>query len=350
MRRAARPSCVHLRGAPIQGPIQVAGARLRAASRRTFGADVAPDQGEQIHAVNENSGVRRRWRLARVRRSGRARQCAVAQQSRRCGCGSGIRQAWRRRRCTGGDRHVITPSSVAPLAPSPPPLSSFIAATGTADKRGDAWRRHRTGPLHCGPVSIRKCLETGEIAVRYLASGSVRGVRHEELDRRSLCRRRARGCRAGGDRFRRRGATGEAQIAGTSDATDFSAHRHVRRHYRHYGYYRPSSRPFTTAGRSTIGRIPIIHRRRSPSASGLGRPGGEALRYCRVGKAQRAHPSSATVQETVATSMTRLCAPYNSHPPVFIFASRIHDAFTWRSLTFCRQRRQESDGDQPQSG
>ena len=30
----------------------------------------------------------------------------------------------------------------------------------------------------------------------------------------------------------------EAQRAGTSDATDFSAHRHVRRHYRHHGYSR----------------------------------------------------------------------------------------------------------------
>ena len=34
------------------------------------------------------------------------------------------------------------------------------------------------------------------------------------------------------------------QRAGTSDATDFSAHRHVRRHARHHGYYRPSSRPY----------------------------------------------------------------------------------------------------------
>lgn len=31
----------------------------------------------------------------------------------------------------------------------------------------------------------------------------------------------------------------KAQRAGTSDATDFSARRHVRRHHRHHGYSRP---------------------------------------------------------------------------------------------------------------
>jgi hypothetical protein len=31
----------------------------------------------------------------------------------------------------------------------------------------------------------------------------------------------------------------KAQSAGTSDATDFSARRYVRRYYRHYGYSRP---------------------------------------------------------------------------------------------------------------
>jgi len=39
-------------------------------------------------------------------------------------------------------------------------------------------------------------------------------------------------------------AAPQAQRAGTSDATDFSAHRHVRRPYRHYGYYRPHYRPY----------------------------------------------------------------------------------------------------------
>jgi hypothetical protein len=32
--------------------------------------------------------------------------------------------------------------------------------------------------------------------------------------------------------------------AGTSDATDFSAHRYSRRYYRHYGNYRPYYRPY----------------------------------------------------------------------------------------------------------
>ena len=36
----------------------------------------------------------------------------------------------------------------------------------------------------------------------------------------------------------------KVQSAGTSDATDFSAHRHVRRYHRHHGYYRPYDRPY----------------------------------------------------------------------------------------------------------
>ena len=66
----------------------------------------------------------------------------------------------------------------------------------------------------------------------------------------------------------------KAPSVGTTDATDFGARRHVRRHYRHHGY----SRPFTTTiDRSTIGRIPIHHRRRSPSVLGLVRHCGERV-------------------------------------------------------------------------
>ncbi|UPJ50028.1 hypothetical protein IVB30_00875 [Bradyrhizobium sp. 200] len=36
----------------------------------------------------------------------------------------------------------------------------------------------------------------------------------------------------------------KAQSAGTSDATDFSAHRYIRRYHRHYGYDRPYHRPY----------------------------------------------------------------------------------------------------------
>ena len=36
----------------------------------------------------------------------------------------------------------------------------------------------------------------------------------------------------------------KVQSAGTSDATDFSAHRYVRRHYRHHGYSRPHYRSY----------------------------------------------------------------------------------------------------------
>ena len=47
-------------------------------------------------------------------------------------------------------------------------IATTIIVTGVAGKR-DSWRRDRTGPLHCGPVSISRArLETGEIAARYL--------------------------------------------------------------------------------------------------------------------------------------------------------------------------------------
>jgi hypothetical protein len=36
----------------------------------------------------------------------------------------------------------------------------------------------------------------------------------------------------------------KAHSAGTSDATDFSAHRHVRRYYRYHGNHRPHSLPY----------------------------------------------------------------------------------------------------------
>ena len=36
----------------------------------------------------------------------------------------------------------------------------------------------------------------------------------------------------------------KAERAGSSGATDFSAHRHVRRHHRHHGYSRPHYLPY----------------------------------------------------------------------------------------------------------
>ena len=69
----------------------------------------------------------------------------------------------------------------------------------------------------------------------------------------------------------------KTQNAGTSDATDFSAQRHHRRYHRHYGYIARITGPIITDAPPTIARIPIMRRRRSPSASGLDRPGGEAL-------------------------------------------------------------------------
>ena len=61
----------------------------------------------------------------------------------------------------------------------------------------------------------------------------------------------------------------KTQNAGTSDATDFSAHRHSGATIVITATIARITGPITTIGRSTIGRIPILRRRRSPSASGL---------------------------------------------------------------------------------
>jgi hypothetical protein len=87
---------------------------------------------------------------------------------------------------------------------------------------------------------LKGCLETGEIAARYLSHLDQR----EESVMGSLI---GAAFVAGALAVVGPGAISpvaaapqaKAQSAGTSDATDFSAHRYVRRHYRHYGYYRP---------------------------------------------------------------------------------------------------------------
>ena len=107
----------------------------------------------------------------------------------------------------------------------------------------------------------------------------------------------------------------KAQSVGTSDATDFSAHRYVRRHHRHHG----TTAPTTTVVRSTIGHIPTTHRRRSPSASGLVRSG-EAL--ARIVRAMR--------------SSLRSLYSWRVHVPV--------------SNVMLGATAKKSDGDQPQSG
>ena len=103
------------------GPIQVAGVRLRAALRRAIRRRRGHPTKESIHAVHESSGTRRHWRVAGARSSSRARQCAVAQQSRRRRGGSG--------RCQAGDNgSALAASSPSPLASlAPPPSSSPLA-------------------------------------------------------------------------------------------------------------------------------------------------------------------------------------------------------------------------------
>ena len=136
-------------------PIQVACVSLRTASRRCGLLDRAGRRGRDPgdprrphHAVNENSGACGRWRIVRARGPGRARECAIAQQSRRRRGGSGRYQAGddgsalatpRYHRHHRWHRWHSSPSPSSSLAP-------LVSAT--------AWRNDRTGPLHCGPVFV----------------------------------------------------------------------------------------------------------------------------------------------------------------------------------------------------
>jgi hypothetical protein len=58
------------------------------------------------------------------------------------------------------------------------------------------------------------------------------------------------------------------QNAGTSDATDFSAHRHHRRYYRHRGHYRPKDLPYYY-GRPSYYR-PYPYQTPAPFTFGIG--------------------------------------------------------------------------------
>src|SRR2546428_1263824 len=129
-------------------PIQVVRVRLRAVLRRAFRRRRDTRPKESTHAVHESSchesfWARRRWCVARARGSSRARQCAVAQQSRRRRGGSGGRPAGDH----GSALAAPPPSSLASLAPSSP--SSLAPLVSPTARRG-----YRTGPLHCGPVFV----------------------------------------------------------------------------------------------------------------------------------------------------------------------------------------------------
>ena len=213
-----------------------------------------PRPKEIIHAVHENDGARRRGAVACARSAGRARQCAVAQQSRRRRGGSGRHQSRRRRKCIGG----ITAITVG--------IAGTIIIATTIIVTGAAGNCDSLAQISHRPASLRACFRFGcALKLARLLPVISDGLdqreefRHEELDRGSLCRRRARGCRAGCDQIAAAAAPqAKAQSAGTSDATDFSAHRYVRRHYRHYGYYRPYYGPYLLRSAGLLSAISLL--------------------------------------------------------------------------------------------
>jgi hypothetical protein len=91
---------------------------------------------------------------------------------------------------------------------------------------------------------LKGCLETGEIAARYLRHLDQR---EESVMKRLIGAALVAGTLAvagpGAIDSAAAAPQTKARYAGTSDATDFSAHRQVRRTYRHYGNYRPYYRP-----------------------------------------------------------------------------------------------------------
>ena len=117
---ASRAVCVHLRGAFIQDPFKSLASDCVQRCGERFGADVDTRPKESIHAVHESSGTRRHWRGAGARSSSRARQCVVAQQSRRRRGGSGRRPA-------GDNGSALAASPPSPLASLAPPSSSPLA-------------------------------------------------------------------------------------------------------------------------------------------------------------------------------------------------------------------------------
>ena len=63
-------------------------------------------------------------------------------------------------------------------------------------------------------------------------------------------------------------AAPKTQAAGTSDVTNFGAHRHHRRYHRHYGCHRPHAQPYYY-GRPTYYR-PYPYQTQAPFTFGIG--------------------------------------------------------------------------------
>jgi hypothetical protein len=143
----------------------------------------------------------------------------------------------RQRKCIGGITATIAGTTATII------IVTIIIATGTAgDCDSLAQMSHR-------PASSRACF-------RFAAALKLAGLlrvfdgldQREESVMKSLIGAAFVASAlvvAGPGAIDRAAAAPQAktQSAGTSDATDFSAHRYVRRHYRHYGYSRPYYRP-----------------------------------------------------------------------------------------------------------
>jgi hypothetical protein len=143
----------------------------------------------------------------------------------------------RQRKCIGG----ITAITVGTITVGT--IATITIATGTAGERDSiAQMSHR-------PASSRACFRFGAALKLARLLRVFNGLdQREESVMKSLIGAAFVASAlvvAGPGALDRAAAAPQAktQRAGTSDATDFSAHRYVRRHYRHYGYSRPYYRP-----------------------------------------------------------------------------------------------------------
>jgi hypothetical protein len=168
---------------------------------------------------------------------------------------------WRQRKCIGGIT-AITVGTTGTI------IATIIIAIGIAGER-DSLAPRSSRPVHRGPVFVfaaalklarllrvfdgldqrRESVMKSLIGAAFVASALV------------VAGPAAIGSVAAAPQTK-------AQSAGTSDATDFSAHRHVRRYHRHYGYSRPYYRP-TYYGRPVYYR-PYPYDAPAPFTFGIG--------------------------------------------------------------------------------
>ena len=158
---------------------------------------------------------------------------------------------WRRRKCIGGITAITVGIAGTVI------IAITIIVTGAAGNC-DSLAQHRTGPLHRGPVSIRwSALNRRDCCPLFCHLDRRRGVRHEELDRSSLCRWRARGCRPAAISPAAAAPQAKAQSAGISDAPISARTAMPGATIVITAISSVLPALSTTVGRSTIGRIPI---------------------------------------------------------------------------------------------